>query len=437
MYCSCLTWSTWIYLSDNSTLQSLDRADATTLGNQLTNLSLAQLLNDAGIESNLKAVGGGESGLEHLPNLLLGVENALRLALPSLKVDTLTGLGAFGRSDQLNGALVVVNLTLLEFGRCGEDHGARLDASHLDGLEVGHNDDLAALHLLEGNKAVEAGADGSADLALVLGGIFAGGIAHGDGGNEKRVGIRVVDGLEDVTNTEVDQAGGQRSSGSRGLLGLGGLLLLLLLGLVAASSAGHSGLGLANDLLGLVLDLLGLFLGAVGKSGLASGSGGSSSLLLLEALLFGLCVNGRLDIQDLILVNRDLLLVLQLQAEDGGVLDEINVAHNVGEALLAGALLGSPLGNEGSEGLVDGDIGLAGLAAEERRAAGQVAIEGLEDLGLVVGGLEAVRGGEPLLDLGLLGGSVLLGAEGGHCGGDGEARAEARRCDALEWDALE
>jgi hypothetical protein len=86
----------------------------------------------------------------------------------------------------------------------------------------------------------------------------------------------------------------------------------------------------------------------------------------------------------------------------------------VGVALLAGALLGGPLGDNGSEGLVDSDVSLGGLAAEKSRTAGEVVVEGLEDGRLVLGGLETLRGGEPLLDLGLLGGSISLRSKRSH-----------------------
>lgn len=230
----------------------------------------------------------------------------------------------------------------------------------------------------------------------------------------------MVDGLEDVADAEVDEGRQQGSGDGGGLWLLGSLLLLLLLRLGSTGGTGD----LLLDLLNLLLDLL---LGAVDKRGLAT-SGSSSGLLLLEALLLGLGVNGRLHIEDVVLVDLDLVAVLDVEAEEGGVLDEVDETDNVREALLAGALLGSPLSDNGGEGLVDGDIGLARLAAEEGGAAREVVVEGLEDSGLVVAGLETVRGGEPLLDLGLLGGSVCLGADGGHScdvAGERPGRGEA------------
>ncbi|KAI6767414.1 hypothetical protein HG530_005423 [Fusarium avenaceum] len=135
-------------------------------------------------------------------------------------------------------------------------------------------------------------------------------------------------------------------------------------------------------LLGALDNLLDLLFGAVNKRSLATGSSGvGGSLLLL--LLLGLGVDGGLHVEDVIAVNLDLVLVGNGETEE-------------------------------SKGLVDGDIGLGRLAAEKGRAAGQVVVEGLKDGRLVLGGLETLRGGEPLLDLSLLGGSVGLGSERGH-----------------------
>lgn len=101
-------------------------------------------------------------------------------------------------------------LAFLDARGCGEHHGARLDAAHGDGLEVADGDDFAVLHLGERDEAVEAGADGADDLAFVLGGVFgAGGVAAGDGGDEKGVGVRVGFGLEDVADAQVDEGGGE------------------------------------------------------------------------------------------------------------------------------------------------------------------------------------------------------------------------------------
>lgn len=399
-----------MHLSDSSALQTLDGADTTALGDELAHVGLAELLDSLGVEHDLERVGGGEAGLEGLPDLLLGVEDALGLAVPALEEDPLSGLGALGRGDELDGALVFVDLALLEFRGGGEHHGGGLDAAHLDGLEVADDDDLAALHLLERDQAVEARADGAADLALILGSVLAGGVAHGDGGDVEGVGVRVLDGLEDVADAEVDE-GGREGRGGGGGLGLFGSLLLLLL-LV---------LGLSRDgLLGLGGDLLDLLLGAVDEGGVTAGSGssGGGGLLLLQALLLGLGVDGLLDEADVVGVNLDLALVLDGEAEDGRVLDEVDEADDVGVSLLAGSLVGGPLGDDGGEGLVDGNVGLAGLDAEKGGSAGEVAVEGLDDGGLVVAGLEALGGGEPLLDLGLLGGGVGLGGNGGHGGGE-------------------
>lgn len=330
----------------------------------------------------------------------------------------------------------MVVLALLGDGGGGEDHGAGLDAAHLDGLEVAHDDDLAALHLLEGNEAVEAGADGAADLALVLGVVVvAGGVADGNGGDVEGVGVGVVDGLEDVADSEVDEGGGERSSRGGSLLGLGGLLLLLLL--LASTSSGSTGGGTASDLLlDIGGNLLDLFHGTVDERGLGV-AGGGLGLLLLKTLLLSLGVDGGLHVEDIVLIDLELILVLDLEPEQGRVLDKVEVTNNVRVALFASALLGSPAGNDGGEALVDGDIGLAGLAAEEGSSAREVVVESLENGRLVLGRLEALRGGQPLLDLGLLGGSIRLGGEGRHSGelseggespsGDGTKGAEGEQ----------
>lgn len=393
-------------LSHNGILEAGDSADTTTLSNKTSTASLSKLLNNTRIKSDLKTISGSETRLESLPDLLLGVENTLGATLPALEPNTVAGLGTLGRSDELNWALVVVDLTLLDLGRGGEDHGAGLDAAHLDGLEVADHDDLAALHGLEGDEAVETRADGAADLTLVLDVVLVAGlVANSDGGNVEGVGVGVVDGLENVTDSEVNESRGERSSRGGSSLLLGSLLLLLLLRLISS-----------NLLLGRLNNLLDLLLGAINKRSLTT-SGSSSSSLLLLLLLLSLGVNGRLHVKDVITINLDLVLILDIEAEQGRVLDKVDVADDVGVSLLAGSLLGRPLGDDGSEGLVDGDVGLGGLAAEEGGAAGEVVVEGLEDGGLVLGGLEALGGGEPLLDLSLLGGSVGLGGEGCHSEG--------------------
>ena len=105
---------------------------------------------------------------------------------------------------------MVVLDTRSETGRCGENHGAGLDATHGDRLQVADCDDAAVLHVLEGDEAVETGAHGADDLALVLGGVVgAGGVAAGDGGDEEGVGVGVGLRLQDVADAEVDEGGGE------------------------------------------------------------------------------------------------------------------------------------------------------------------------------------------------------------------------------------
>ncbi|KAG7038594.1 methionyl-tRNA synthetase [Colletotrichum scovillei] len=410
-------------LPHNGILQAGNSAKTARLGLELTKTLLSKRLNNTGIKGNGQVVGGGEAGLEGLPDLLLGVQDTLGFTFPALKVDTLTCLGIGGGSDELDRSLVVVDLAFLKLGRSGQNHGARLDAAHLDGLQVADNDDLAALHGLEGHETVEARADGAADLALVLSGFIVGLVADGNGGDVEGVGLGVLDGLEDVADTEIDEGRGERGGSGSSLLGLGSLGLLLLLGLALAGTDGGLDLvlGLGDNLLDLLasaLILLGL-LGAVGQglvtsSSSTTGGGGSSGLLLLETLLLGLGVDGGLHVEDLVEVNLDLVVGLDIGGEGGEVLDEVEVADDVGVALLAGALLGGPGGDEGTDSGVESGVGLAGLGAEKGGAGAQVGVEGIEDRGGLVGLrlLETSGSGEPLLDLGLLVGSV--GGVGGH-----------------------
>ncbi|KAJ3493448.1 hypothetical protein NLG97_g4718 [Lecanicillium saksenae] len=76
------------------------------------------------------------------------------------------------------------------------------------------------------------------------------------------------------------------------------------------------------------------------------------------------------------------------------------------------------LGRPFSPRLVEGDVGLGGLAAEDGGACGEVGVEGVEVASVVAvgAGADALRGGDPFLDLRLLGRRELLRADGGHCG---------------------
>lgn len=329
---------------------------------------------------------------------------------------------------------MVVFLAFLDAWRGGEDHGAGLDAAHGDGLEVADGDDLAALHFLEGHKAVEARAHGAAGLALVLFGIIGSrGVADIDGGDVQAVGVGVTDGLENVTDTEIDKSRREGLLGCGGGLGLLGCLLLLCLLLSLLAHARGFGSDGISDLLAsslcLVLDLLGLLgsllndrllLGlrsscrsdscaCVGSTG---GTLGSQFLLLLLALLLGLQVNG-LDLEnDIVLINLDLLGVVDLQTKQGRVLDKVGVTNNVVVSLLASALLVRPGSDDGSDAGVEGNVGDRGLGAEKSRASAEVRVERGQTLGSlssVLGGRSNVRGSdEPLLNLGLLVGRVLV-----------------------------
>lgn len=55
-------------------------------------------------------------------------------------------------------------------------------------------------------------------------------------------------------------------------------------------------------------------------------------------------------------------------AEEWGVLDEVDVADNVRHALVSGALLVGPVGDLWCEDLVELDIGLGWLCAQESGA---------------------------------------------------------------------
>jgi hypothetical protein len=105
-------------------------------------------------------------------------------------------------------------------------------------------------------------------------------------------------------------------------------------------------------------------------------------------------------------MSTDLLSLGNLQAEHGGVLDEVEVTDNVVVALLAGTLFGRPDLHDGSQAGVHTDVSDGRLAAEQCRAGREVGIqrgEALSSLRRVLGGSSDVGGcNEPLLDLGLL-----------------------------------
>lgn len=400
-------------LPDNTTSERRNSA-VTRLGLENSETSLAavlQLLNSSHVERDVLGISGGEANLAVVPNLLLGVQDWLRLTLPALEVHAVTSLSGDRRVDKLDGTSVVVLDTRCETRRGGENHGAGLDAAHGDGLEVADGDDLAVLHVLERNQAVEARADGTDGLALVLGSVVgAGCVAAVDGADVKRVGVGVSLGLEDVSDTQVDLSRRERLLNSSGLGGLGLLLLLLLLFLLDARDVGSDGAcNLLASLLSLLTGLLGLLLNRLAGRGLAAS--GSSGLLLLLLFLLGLGVESLDGSNDLVNVDGDLVALGNLQAEHWRVLNEVQVTDNVVVALLASALLGRPELDDGSQAGVHADISDGGLAAEEGGAGREVSVqrgEALSSLRRVLScGSDVGGGDEPLLDLSLLGLGVL------------------------------
>lgn len=404
---SCMTSSH--HLPDDAASQGGDSAD-TRLGlegGKTSPAALFELLDSRHVECDLLGLSRGEANLAVVPDLLLGVQNRLRLALPALEVHTVTSLGSDRWVDELNGTGVVVLDARCEARRRGENHGAGLNAAHGDGLEVTDCHDATVLHVLEGNEAVEARADGPDGLSLVLGRVVcAGSVAAVDGADEERVGVGVSLGLENVSNTQVDHGRRERllDSGSLGRLGL--LLLLLLLD---ARDLGSNRAGdLVASFLHLLTGLLGLLLDRLASRSFSTSSCG---LLLILLLLLGLSVEGLHRRNDLVDVDGDLLSLGNAQAEHGRVLDEVEVTDNVVVTLLASALLGRPELYDGSQAGVHANVGNRGLAAEQSGAGREVGVqrgEALSSFRGVLGGSRDVGGGnEPLLDLGLLGLSVL------------------------------
>lgn len=81
-------------------------------------------------------------------------------------------------------------------------------------------------------------------------------------------------------------------------------------------------------------------------------------------------------------------------------------------SLLAGALLGGPGSDDGSDAGVEGNIGDRRLGAEKSSASAEVGVERRETLGSLSSVLgrrcNVGRGDKPLLNLGLLVGRVLV-----------------------------
>lgn len=426
---------------NRGTLQALHRADASRLRNQfsnggLTSASLSSHGRDRrAVERNLQVIRGGETGLEGLPDLLLRVQHLFGLALaPALEEDALTGLSVRGRVDQLDGTGVRV-LALGDAGGGGQHHCTGLDAAHGDGLEVADGDDLAALHLLERDEAVQTRADG-ADCKtgfLVHGGVLgAGSIATVNGRDVEGIGVGVVDRAQDVTDTQVDEGWGWRRSRCRSRLGLLLLLLflfllLLLLGWRCPFSSRLGSLG--------SLSLLRLALSNDKRLLAGCTLRRSSSLLLL-------LLDGFRHEQDLVGVDADLLLLRDPQAEQLPVLNKVDVSHNVVVAVLPRALLRSPLLHERSQKRVGRDIGDGRLRAQEGRPRREVGVQVTEEGrggGLVIlaqGSRQIGDGCQPFLDLRVL--SVRVGVVREDLGGGMEevglrrVRGDGGRVGAVE-----
>ena len=72
--------------------------------------ALLKLFNGSHVECDLLGLSCGEADLAVVPNLLLGVQNGLRLTLPTLKVDAVTSLSGNGWVDELDGTGVSVTV---------------------------------------------------------------------------------------------------------------------------------------------------------------------------------------------------------------------------------------------------------------------------------------------------------------------------------------
>src|SRR2546421_12409810 len=86
------------YLSNHGTCQALNLTNATTFRDKLAKSSLwwlsllAELLDNTSVETNFQVRSGCKSWLNHLPDLLLWVQKALWLTLPSFKEYSLANL---------------------------------------------------------------------------------------------------------------------------------------------------------------------------------------------------------------------------------------------------------------------------------------------------------------------------------------------------------
>lgn len=71
----------------------------------------------------------------------------------------------------------------------------------------------------------------------------------------------------------------------------------------------------------------------------------------------------------------DLLGTVQLETEQAGVLDKVEVSDNVVVTLLSGALLCGPRRYDWGKASVEGDVGDRRLASEQRGAGAEVRVQ--------------------------------------------------------------
>ena len=86
-------------------------------------------------------------------NLFWSLLNCLPQNWVSKKLDTISNLAAFRRTDKLNGGFI--------FTGCAKDHAVRHKVNELTGFQVGKDNNIATEHLFDGDLAIETGADKS------------------------------------------------------------------------------------------------------------------------------------------------------------------------------------------------------------------------------------------------------------------------------------